>query len=129
MACSSTANVNLKQGLIQRLMSSVVALIFLDLNFVFWSDMEWKIKGQNDTVVTKCSNFLLTRGYLRINRIHCGRQTTRDGPSAGGLAEGLTVPHLKIQHVTKYYTEPCERVNEPSDFIKGGEFLVKSRDC
>jgi hypothetical protein len=48
--------------------------------------------------------------------------------TAWGLGEGLTTPDRKNQLVTKCYRGPhvvgsCERGNEPSGSIKGGEFL------
>jgi hypothetical protein len=62
-------------------------------------------------------------------------QPPRGGPTAWGLSEGLTTPHCKnptsyeILHKAWELVGSCEHGNEPSDFIKGGEFPDLQSDC
>jgi len=56
------------------------------------------------------------------------KQPTRDGPSSWGLGEGLTTDFKKkktyeMLHRASDLAGSCKRGNEPSGYIKDGEFL------
>jgi len=59
-------------------------------------------------------------------------QSTRGGLPAWGLREGLITPRLKkktssyeMEHKAANLAGSCEHGNEPSGFVKGGEFLTR----
>jgi len=57
-----------------------------------------------------------------------------NGPSVGGLGEGLIIPHRKraacfeFLHRTSELAGSCEHANESSGSLKGGEFLDQLSD-